>query len=146
FDRRSRDEAIGRLLVQPELQFIPEAVVRPLVDMIVERTLHVVAAAARRAHGAERKTARMVGIDQLMADRRRLRQDAEPAERIDPLEGFDGLWLDAGAADAMKAVAARDEVATDLVGSAVLYVSHARMIGVEIVRLDVGRLVDRREP
>src|SRR6185312_1624777 len=116
------------------------------VDMIVERTLHVVAAAARRAHGAERKTPRMVGIDQLMADRRRLRQDAEPAERIDPLEGFDGLWLDAGAADAMKAVAAGNEIAVNLASDAILLVSHARMIGVEIVRLDVGRLVDRREP
>ena len=81
-----------------------------------------------------------------MRDRRRLGQDAEPAERIDPLEGLDRLRLDAGAADAVKAVAAGDEVAGDLVGDAVLDVGDARMVGVEIVRLDVGRLVDRGQP
>ena len=140
FDRRPGDELVDRLLVQPSLQFVPEPVVRPLVDVIVERALHVIAAAVRRAHGAERKSARMVGVDQFMRDRRRLRQDAEPAERIDPLEGLDRRRLDAGAADAVKAVAAGDEVAGDLVADAVLDIGDARMVGVEIMRLDVGGL------
>ncbi len=64
--------------------------VRPVAStIVVERALHVIAAARGRAHGAEREAARVVGIDQLVADRRRIRQDAEPAERIDPLEGLD---------------------------------------------------------
>src|SRR5260221_8149050 len=77
------------LLVQPALQFIPEPLVRPLIDVIVQRTLHVIAAAVHRAHRAKRKSSRMAGVDQFVRDRRRLRQDSEPAERIDPLEGLD---------------------------------------------------------
>jgi hypothetical protein len=51
----------------------------------------------------------------------------------------------AGAADAVLAVAAGDEIAGDLVADAVLDVGDARMIGVEIMRLDVGGLIDRGE-
>ena len=51
-DRRPGDEFVDRLLVQPALQFVPEPVVRPLLDVIVERALHVIAAAVGRAHGA----------------------------------------------------------------------------------------------
>ena len=135
-----------RLLVQPALQFVPEPLVRPCVDIVVERALQVIAAAVGRAHGAEREAALMVDIDQLMRDRRGFRQDAEPAERIDPLIGLDRRRLDAGAADAVKAVAAGDEVAGDLVGDAVLHIGDARMVGVEIMRRDVGGLVDRGQP
>ena len=145
FDRGPGDEMVDRLRIQPPLQFVPESVVRPLIDVIVEAALHVIAAAVHRAHGAKRKSPRVIGVDQFVADRRRLRQDPEPAERIDPLEGLDRRRLDAGAADAVKAVAAGDEVAGDLVADAVLDVSDARMIGVEIMRLDVAGLVDRGE-
>src|SRR5207302_2743447 len=126
-------------------QLVPEALVRPLVDMVVERALHIVAAAVGRTHGAERKSARVVGIDQLGADRRGFRQDAEPAERIDPLVGLDCRWVYAGAADAMKTVAAGDEVAFDLVGHAVLDVADARAVAIEIERLDIGGLIDGGE-
>src|SRR6476620_6988446 len=119
-ERGAGDELVGRLLVDPALQFVPEALVRPLRDIVVERTLHIIAAAPGRAHGAERKSARVVGIDQLRADRPRLRQDAEPTERIDPLIGLDRRRLYAGAAAAMKTVAASDEVAFDLVADAIL--------------------------
>ena len=143
FDRRPGDEFVDRLLVEPALQFVPEPFVRPLVDMIVERALHVIAAAVRRAHGAERKSPRVVGVDQFVADRRRLRQDAEPAERIDPLEGLDRRRLVTLARlTPVKAVAAGDEVAGDLVGDAVLDVGDAGVVGIEIMRLDVGGLVD----
>ena len=134
------------LLVQPSLQLVPEPLVRPLVDVILERTLQVIAAAVHRAHGAERKASLVVGVNQFVVDRRRLRQDAEPAERIDPLEGLDRRRLDAGAADAVEAVAAGDEIAVDLAGHAVLDIGDARTVGVEIMRLDVGGLIDRGQP
>src|ERR1700688_3954111 len=124
FDRRPGNEAVDRLLVQPPLQFVPELLVRPLVDMIVERTLHVVAAAVHRAHRAKRKSPRVVRVDQFVADWRRLRQDPEPAERIDPLEGLDRRRLYAGAADAVEAVATGDEIASNLMRNAVLDVSY----------------------
>ena len=43
----------------------------------------------------------------------------------------------------MESVAAGDEVAGDLMADAVLDVGDARMIGVEIMRFDVGGLIDR---
>ena len=45
----------------------------------------------------------------------------------------------------MKAVAAGDEVAGDLVADAVLDVGDARVVGIEIMRFDVGGLVDGGE-
>ena len=45
----------------------------------------------------------------------------------------------------MKAVTTGDEIAGDLVADAVLDVGYARMIGVEIMRLDVGRFINRGE-
>src|SRR6202011_4786250 len=111
-----------------------------------ERALYVIAAAVHRAHGAKRKAPRMVRVDQFVADRRRLRQDPEPAERINALECFDCRRLYAGAADAVKTVAAGDEIAIDLVRDAVLDVSDARMIGVKIVRLDVGGFINGGQP
>src|SRR4051794_27438933 len=113
--------------------------------MVVEWALHIVSAALGRAHRAQRKSPRMVGIDQLIADRWRFWKYAEPAERIDPLEGLDRRRLDAGAADAVKTVAAGDEIAGDLAGNAVLGVSHARVVGVEIKRFDLAGPIDRGE-
>src|SRR6266702_7165774 len=102
-------------------------------------------AALGRAHGAERKAAGVVGVDEFVADRRRIGQNAEPAERIDPLELLDRRRRDAGAADAVKAVATGDEVAIDLVGDAVLDPGYARVTTVEIMRLYVLGLIDRGE-
>src|ERR1700693_5709955 len=101
------------------------------------------AAAMHRAHGAEREAAGMGGINQFMRNRRRLRQYPEPAERIDPLERLDRRGFDAGAADAVEAVASGDEIARQFAGDAVLDVTDERMIGVEIMRRDVNGLVDR---
>ena len=73
---------LGRLRRQAAAQLVPEALVGPVLDPVVERALHVVAAAVRRAHRAERKAASMIGIDQLAVGRRHLGQHAQPAERI----------------------------------------------------------------
>src|ERR1700736_1931387 len=107
FDRGPGNEVVDRLLVAALFQFIPEPVVRPLIDVIVERALYVIAAAVPRAQGAKRTRPRMVRVDQFVADRRRLRQDPEPAERIDPLECLDRRWLYAGAGATRKNGATR---------------------------------------
>jgi hypothetical protein len=72
-------------LVEPRLEFFPEALVRPGLDVLGETALEVVAAARRRAHRAEREAERMPDVDQLVGNRRRVGQNAEPAERIDAL-------------------------------------------------------------
>ena len=59
----------------------------------------------------QREAALVVGVDQLVRGRRRLRQDAEPGERIDALEDGQHARRNRRPADAMEAVAAGDEVA-----------------------------------
>ena len=62
-------------------------------------------------------------------------EKAEPAERIDPLEGRDRARRHALAADAVKAVAAGDEIALDLVRLAVVRDSVTRGLrAVEVVQ------------
>ena len=68
---------------------------RPVGHVLVDRHLQVVAAARRRAHGAQRKAALVVGVDQLVVDGRHVGQDAEPAERIDALVDADHVLRDA---------------------------------------------------
>ena len=52
----------------------------------------------------------MVVVDQLVRDRRRFRQDSEPAEWVDPLKCLDGGGRYAGAEDAVELVAAGAEI------------------------------------
>jgi p-hydroxybenzoate 3-monooxygenase len=75
-----------RAAVPPAAQFVPECVVAPVFDLVLERTLHVVARARGRAHRAQREATFVIRVDQLVRNRRRVGQDAEPAERIDLLE------------------------------------------------------------
>src|SRR6516225_11557761 len=111
FDRRTGHQPLARLLVQPRLQFVPKAFIRPGFDIFRETALDVIAAARRRAHRAQRKAERVANIDQLVGNRRRIRQDAEPPERIDSFMRGDRARRHGLAADAVKAVAAGDEIA-----------------------------------
>src|SRR6185295_5647977 len=111
FDRRTDRHARGDLRPDPPLELVPEALVAPLVEMIFERTLHVTANPRRRAHACQRETAVGRYVDQLVPGRRHIGQDAQPAERIDALVSAELARRNAAAADAVIAVAARDEVA-----------------------------------
>src|SRR5208282_4795077 len=71
-DRGAGDEAFAGLGIEPGLKLFPEALVRPGVGVLGETALQIVAAARRRAHRAERETARVANIDQLLRDRRRV--------------------------------------------------------------------------
>src|SRR4029079_5142728 len=95
------------------VQFIPDALVGPVLDFLVMIALQVETGQRRRPHGVERKTAIGIGIDQLMIGRRTFRQDPEPSEWIVPLEHAEDLVGNAGPADPMKAVTPRNEVAAD---------------------------------
>ena len=106
--------------------------------------LQIVAAAARRAHRAEREAARVVRVDELFRRRRHVGEEPEPAEGIDALVGRGRAGRNARAADPVRAVAAGDEVAGDLGPRAILDVAHPRPLAVEIVQGDVGGLIDGR--
>src|SRR6185369_14762689 len=113
-DRRTGDERVGRSVVEARAKLGPEGIVAPAGGSVVERALDVVAAARRRAHAAEREAALVVRIDELVRDRRRLREHAEPAERIDALVVAQRAVWHALPADAVVAIAAGDEVAIEL--------------------------------
>src|SRR5215210_6116485 len=94
----------------------------------------------------QREAARVPGIDQLVRSGRCLGEDAEPTERIRELVGRELAVRDARAADAVKAVAARNEVARELVRGVTVCVGDARAAPGEVVDRDVGDLEAERNP
>ena len=107
--------------VEAAPQLVPERVVGPVLDLVVERApgrSSGCASAMRIEHSAKPRS--WFDVDQLVRHRRRVRQHAEPAERIDLLVHGERARRHAGAADAVEAVAAGDEVAGELVRRAVL--------------------------
>ena len=122
-------------------KLFPEAIVRPILDFVVEVALHIVAAEHRTALRGERKTAAVIAIADVGIGRR-FRHDAEPAERITLVVGLEHVGRDRGAADAVIAVAAGDIVAVDAHACAVFLVGHERPRRCQVVQLHVGGLVD----
>src|SRR5262249_32376338 len=110
-DRRAGDERFRRIGRQAPAQLGPEALVGPLVDLLREPALQGVAAARPAALAAEREAALVGDVDQLVRYRRRVGKHAQPAERIVLFVDAQLLGRNAGAADAVEAVAAGDEVA-----------------------------------
>src|SRR5580704_1880030 len=87
FDRRPSDDAVRHVFWTARLEFFPKTVVRPVFEPGVEIALDVVAAEHRIALRGERKAAAVIAIANLRIGRR-LRHDAEPAERIALLVGL----------------------------------------------------------
>ena len=98
-----------------------------------------------------REAVRMPGVDQLVRGRCPPGQDAQPAERVDPLEGPQSLRRDARPAHPVEAVAPGDHVALDpLRPAGAVDVAHRRGVRGEVVH---GHVVDlevdglaRRQP
>ena len=95
---------------------------------------------ARRAHGVKRETALVIGVDQFVFGRRRFGQDPDPAERIFAIIGRERGGRNARPANAVKTVAAADEVAGELFLLAVVAEANFRRAAGEIVHAHVARL------
>ena len=67
---------------EARLQLVPDAVVRPLGDLLVRAALHVETAELRRAEAQERESALVVRVDELVVRRRDRGEDPEPAELV----------------------------------------------------------------
>src|SRR5262249_9575740 len=93
---------------------MPDARIRPVLDVVVRGALHVRARQDRGAKGVEREAAIVIGVDQLVLGRGRLRKDAAPAERVLAVVHRQRGCRNARPTDAVKAVAAADEVADEL--------------------------------
>ena len=100
--------------------------------------MQIITAAGFAAHATKRKAARMVGIDQLFTDGRRVGKQPQPAERVLALVGAQHARGDRLATDAVETVAAGDVVAGDGVAGAVLGVADDRLGGVDAIEADVG--------
>src|SRR5262249_31571495 len=114
FDRWAGDDLLGHIWRTARLEFLPEPLVRPILQPGVELALDIVAAQHWAAHGRKRKAAAVVAIAEVRK-RRRLRHNAEPAERIPFLVGPQHRGGDRWPAHAVIAVAARDVIAIDAV-------------------------------
>ncbi len=98
------DQALHRVRIQPPSQLFPERRIAPLRHLVAERHLQVVTAARATAHRAQRETARAAHVDELIAHRRRFREQAKPAEGIDLLVFTRRARGQAGATHTVEAV------------------------------------------
>ncbi len=96
---------------EPDLQFLPDFLVRPIQEVFVGAALEIEAADVRRAHAEQGETALVVGVDEFFRGRRGFGENAQPGERIHAIESGEHAFGYRRAADAMKAVAAGDEIA-----------------------------------
>ena len=102
-----------------------------------------------RPHAVQREAPIVVGVDQLLRGRRRLREDAEPCVRILPLVGAQRTVGNGGPAHTVEAVTTGDEVAAKLVPLGVACKPNRRRASAEIVQanvvdLEVQRSVGRK--
>src|ERR1700684_2686827 len=103
-----------------DMQFLPDSVVGPLIQILIRLALKIESADLRRPHTEQRETAIVVGVDQFFRRRRRLRQNAQPAKRIYALKRSDSPVRNRRPANSMGTVASRNEIASELLRFAIL--------------------------
>ena len=130
----------------PELELLPDAVVGPAGDILVVGDLDVVTRELWRAKGEEGEAAVMVGVDELVHGGLDLGEDPEPAEGILALEAAEDAGGNGPAADPVEAVAAREDVALELVVATLVREGEARPVGRQVVNGDVACLEEERQP
>jgi len=111
--------------------------------MIIEPALQIQPAAGARAHGAQREASFVTGIDQFGRHWWLIDQDSQPAERVHPLIEFEHVLGNAFAADAVKTVAAGDEIALDLLLNTAAAVAHAGAAMLDLVQAHIRGLIQR---
>ena len=120
---------------QAAAELVPEGVVGPVLDLVGQRHLEVVAAARRRAHRAEREAARVLARRQLVARRAAPRRAGRASRRDRPARrsaiAFGGTALRLAP---WKPSQPMMKSRVDAVGRAVLLVGDPRMRAVEVAR------------
>ncbi|MCY1418369.1 hypothetical protein D9M71_339270 [compost metagenome] len=115
------------------------------MGLVGQRHLQVVAATGQRTLAAQGEATVVVGIDQLVIDRRRVRQQAQPPKRVHTFEVGEHLGRDALARDAVEAIATGDVIAVDAVGLAIFLVGDVRVFALHLMGLHIhSRIDDRR--
>ena len=117
-------------------EFIPKPRVAPLIYLVLQGNLYIIPAEVFITHRAECKTTRMIGIDQFMADRGRLGQNAKPAKGINAFKFFTFLAWNGLAGHAVKSVTASNKIAIDTLFLPIMNKGHRRCITGDIVKCD----------
>jgi hypothetical protein len=127
------------------LELVPDPVIRPLAEILVGPALDVQAADLRRAKGVQREPALVVREDQHVGRGGNRGQNPEPAERVLARVAAEHPGRDRVARDPLEAVAARDEVAPQLVLLPFVAEANARLLGIEAVQADALDLEQQRK-
>lgn len=83
----------------------------------------------------------MIDVDQFIGGRRLVDEYAEPPERVDALEGLESVFGNGPSAHAVKAIAAGNVVAFDLLNGSVRAEADERHVAFDGLQTDVHRLV-----
>ncbi len=119
------------------MELLPDALVRPFLEVLVGLALQVQAHDLGRAQAAQREPARVVDVDELVRRRRGAGEDPEPAEGVGAVVLGQLAGRDRGAADAVEAVAAGDDVALEGLLLARVGERDRRAVGLQAVDRDV---------
>ena len=122
------------------MQLRPDAFIGPLVDVLIRTALNVQPATVGRPEAQEREPALVVCVDEFVVRGCDLGEDPETAEGVLAREFRQHTRRNAGAAHAVEAVAASDDVALEFLEFAVASVVDDRPLRLEIVDRDVLRL------
>src|SRR5690242_5477124 len=95
-------------------QLVPEARIRPLLELLIQSALDVVPTARVGAHTAEREAALMVGIQQFARCGRHVGEYSQPSEGVHSLIMFHGCGGYALPAHAVRTVATGYEITLEL--------------------------------
>src|SRR5262245_990913 len=128
------DELPVLLRLEPCGELAPNSFIGPARDVIMRLALQVQTLHLRRTGAHERKTSVMTRVDELCGRWRRRDQHSQPADLHLALETVDRAGGNRCPADAMKAVAASDEVTVQLLRTAIARERHARLTGIDIVQ------------
>ena len=103
-------------------------------------TIPIEAADSLATHAEQRESAIVVRVDQFCRGGRRFGKDAKPSEGIDPLIFGENACRNAGPANSVKPIAPGNEIAGQLIGVAILFISDLRGDVVEVARADIFHL------
>jgi hypothetical protein len=128
-----------------QLEFAPDAIVGPGINVFIVRHLEIEPANFASTHGQQSEAAFVVVINQFLRRGWRLRKYAQPAEWVLSVEFGKHTCGEAGAADSVKAVAACDVIAMEFFRRARRTKTDGRVRGINAVYADVAYLEYDRE-
>src|SRR5688500_1857419 len=141
FKAWSGGDGFSNMRGQAAAKFVPESVIRPVFDSVVEVALHIISAADMGAHTAQGKAALVTHINEFLAHRRHVGENTQPAKGIVPLEDADFIAWNTLPCNSMKAITACYKITDQLFLFTVLFIDDAWRVSVIILHADGRRFI-----